>query len=81
MRNLIWLWIRKYQEGEFNDEFAEAVSVANYDQKIAKPERKVGQSMMEVDLPKKGRNWDAGCRRELLPRKRPRSICVERAES
>ena len=29
-RNLIRLWIRKYEAGEFNDEVAEAVRVAEY---------------------------------------------------
>jgi transposase len=53
-RNLIRLWIRKYEAGEFNDELAEAVHVAEYERKIAELERKVGQLTMEVDLLKKG---------------------------
>ncbi len=53
-RNLIRLWIRKYEDGEFNDELAEAVHVAEYERKIAELERKVGQLTMEVDLLKKG---------------------------
>ena len=53
-RNLIRLWIRKYEAGEFTDELAEAVRVAGYERKIAELERKVGQLTMEVDLLKKG---------------------------
>ena len=53
-RNLIRLWIRKYEAGEFTDETAEAVHVAEYERKIAELERKVGQLTMEVDLLKKG---------------------------
>jgi transposase len=53
-RNLIRLWIRKYENGEFNDELAEAVHVAEYERKIAELERKVGQLTMEVDLLKNG---------------------------
>ena len=53
-RNLIRLWIRKYEAGEFTDELAEAVRVAEYERKIAELERKVGQLTMEVDLLKKG---------------------------
>jgi transposase len=53
-RNLIRLWIRKYEAGEFNDELAEAVHIAEYERKIAELERKVGQLTMEVDLLKKG---------------------------
>jgi transposase len=58
-RNLIRLWIRKYEAGEFNDELAEAVHAAEYEHKIAELERKVGQLTMEVDRSKKGRSWDA----------------------
>src|ERR1700674_4666502 len=53
-RNLIRLWIRKYEAGEFTDELAEAVHVAEYERKIAELERKVGQLTMEVDLLQKG---------------------------
>src|ERR1700756_5460446 len=56
-RNLIRLWIRKYEAGEFTDELAEAVQVAEYERKIAELERKVGQLTMEVDLLKKGARW------------------------
>jgi len=53
-RNLIRLWVRKYKAGEFSDELAEAVRIAEYERKIAELERKVGQLTMEVDLLKKG---------------------------
>ena len=53
-RNLIRLWIGKYEAGEFTDELAEAVHIAQYERKIAELERKVGQISMEVDLLKKG---------------------------
>lgn len=53
-RNLIRLWIRKYEAGEFTDELAESVRIAEYERKIAELERKVGQLTMEVDLLKKG---------------------------
>ena len=48
-RNLIRLWVRKYEAGEFTDEMAEAVRIAEYEHKIA--ER---QLTMEVDLLKNG---------------------------
>jgi len=53
-RNLIRLWIRKYEAGEFTDELAESMQIAEYERKIAELERKVGQLTMEVDLLKKG---------------------------
>ena len=53
-RNLIRLWVRKYEAGDFTDELAAAVGIAEYERKIAELERKVGQLTMEVDLLKKG---------------------------
>jgi transposase len=53
-RNLIRLWIRKFEMGEFTDELAEAARVVEYERKIAELERKVGQLTMEVDLLRKG---------------------------
>ena len=59
-RNLIRLWIQKYEAGELTDEVVDAVRIAEYESKIAELERKVGQLTMEVDLLKKGGSWDAG---------------------
>ena len=53
-RNLIRIWIRKYEAGEFTDELAEEVYIAQYERKIAELERTVGQLTMELDLLKKG---------------------------
>ena len=53
-RNLIRLWIQKYEAGELTDEVVDAVRIAEYEPKIAELERKVGQLTMEVDLLKKG---------------------------
>jgi transposase-like protein len=76
-RNLIRLWIRKYEAGEFTDEVAEAVRVAEYERKIAELERKVGQLTMEVDLLEKGGAVGTRAqRRELLHRERPQAVSV-----
>ena len=56
-RNLIRLWIQKYEAGQLNDEVADAIRIAEYETKIAELERKVGQLTMEVDLLKKGARW------------------------
>src|SRR5271169_69575 len=58
-RNLLRLWIRKYEAGEFTDELAEAVHIAQYERKIAELERKVGRSRWKSICSKKGRSWDA----------------------
>ena len=52
-RNLIRLWLTKYEAGEFNEEAAMAASVEEYEARIAALERKVGQLAMENDLLKK----------------------------
>jgi transposase len=52
-RTLIRIWIKKYQDGEFNDEVAVADSLDEYEARIAALERKVGQLTMENDLLKK----------------------------
>jgi len=53
-RNLIRMWIEKYEAGELTDEVVDAVRIAEYENKIAELERKVGQLTMELDLLKKG---------------------------
>ena len=58
--NLIRIWVRKYEAGEFSDKLAEEVRIAEYERKIAELERKVGQLTMEVDLLKKGTQLGRG---------------------
>lgn len=52
-RNLIRIWIAKYEAGEFNDDQAAADMLAEYEARIALLERKVGQLTLENDLLKK----------------------------
>ncbi len=52
-RNLIRLWLVKYEAGEFNEEAAMAASLEECEARIAMLERKVGQLTMENDLLKK----------------------------
>lgn len=52
-RNLIRLWIQKYEAGEFSDDAAAAYSMEEYEARIALLERKVGQLALENDLLKK----------------------------
>src|SRR5258708_19958357 len=49
-RNLIRLWIRKYEAGEFTDELAEAVYIAPYERKIPEPQHKAGQLTTQPHL-------------------------------
>jgi transposase-like protein len=57
-RNLIRLWVRKYEAGEFTDELAEAVRIAEYERKIAELERKVGQ-LTRLRRPRARRSYEA----------------------
>jgi len=75
-RNLIRLWVHKYEAGEFTDEAAEVFRVTEYEPKIAELERKVGQLTMEVDLLKRGPLGTRRERRELLRRERPRTLSI-----
>ncbi len=52
-RNLIRVWLKKYESGEFTEEAALAASLEEYEARIAQLERKVGQLTMENDLLKK----------------------------
>jgi transposase-like protein len=52
-RNLIRIWLTKYEAGEFNEEAAVAASLEEYEARIAALERKVGQLTMENELLKK----------------------------
>lgn len=52
-RNLIRLWLKKYEDGEFTEEAALASTLEEYEARIAQLERKVGQLTMENDLLKK----------------------------
>ena len=52
-RNLIRLWVAKYEAGEFDDEQVSADILSQYEARVAELERKVGQLTMENDLLKK----------------------------
>ncbi|MCC2662400.1 MAG: putative transposase [Geminicoccaceae bacterium] len=73
-RNLIRLWIKKYEAGEFDAEIEAANTVHEYEAKIARLERKVGQLTMELDF-LKGLSRKHGRRatgpRRSLPAPRP----------
>ncbi len=49
-RNLIRLWVRKYECGKFDAEVEAAKTLHEYEAKIAQLERKVGQLTMDLDF-------------------------------
>ena len=78
-RNLIRVWIAKYEAGELDDEQVQGDLLARYKARIAELERKVGELVMENNLLKKnppaGR---AGKRRDILRRERPDGFSIPR---
>ena len=53
-RELLRLWVRKHEAGEFASGGSPRADRRAYEAKIASLERKVGQLAMELDLLKKG---------------------------
>jgi transposase-like protein len=53
-RNLIRVWIEKFEAGAYDEDQEAASSLRQHQAKIAALERKVGQLTMELDLLKKG---------------------------
>jgi transposase len=62
-RELLRIWVRKYEAGEFASNGPGKADRRTYEAKIAGLEREVGQLTMELDLLKRG----------LSPARRPRS--------
>ena len=54
-RNLLRLWVEKYEAGEFDDDDVQADLLAHCQRRIAELERKVGQLVMENEWLKKTR--------------------------
>ena len=52
-RNLIRIWVSKYEAGDLSDEAVIAASIDEYEARIEALERKVGQLTMENDFLKK----------------------------
>ena len=59
-RNLIRVWIAKYEAGEFDDEQVQGDLLARNEARIAELEREVGQLVMENDLLKKPARRSSG---------------------
>ena len=75
-RNLIRVWVAKYEAGAFDNEFQAADLLQQYEAKIAALERLVGRQALEIGFPK-GRSE----RRTVAQKRRrcrPRVLCVTR---
>src|SRR6476619_4140341 len=49
-RNLVRIWVRKYEEGAFNDDAQAADLIQEYEGRIAALERLVGKQTLELEL-------------------------------
>ena len=67
-RNLIRIWVRKYEEGGFDDDAQAADLIQEYEARIAALERLVGKQALELDF-RKGALKSA-------PRPRSGTMCV-----
>ena len=66
-RNLIRIWIQKFEAGAFDDEAAAADTIEAYEARIAALERLVGRQALEIEF-LKGALKHAGCRPRCGPR-------------
>ncbi|WP_352530573.1 MULTISPECIES: hypothetical protein [unclassified Mesorhizobium] len=48
MRNLIRIWVRKYEQGAFDDDAQAADLIQEYEARIAALERLVGKQALEL---------------------------------
>ena len=61
-RNLIRVWVAKYEAGEFNDEAEAANLLQEYEARIAALERLVGRQALEIEFLKGARKSTASAR-------------------
>ena len=64
-RNLIWIWVEKYEAGAFDEDAAAADLVQAYEARIAALERLVGKQALELEF-LRGRNAPDGRREARL---------------
>lgn len=57
-RNLIRIWIGKYERGENDDDAVEAYLVPEYEARIAALERLVGRQALEIEFLKEARKCE-----------------------
>ena len=63
-RNLIRIWVRKYEEGAFDDDARSADLIQEYEARIAALERLVGKQALELEFLKGARKSAPPPRRE-----------------
>ena len=78
-RNLIRVWVAKYEAGAFDDEFQAADLLQQYEAKIAALERLVGRQALEIEFSKGGsERRTVAQKRAYVRRCRPRGLSVTR---
>lgn len=74
-RNLIRIWLQKFEAGAFDDEAAAADTIEAYEARIAALERLVGRQALEIDFLK------GALKHGLRPRNAPTSVVTGPAAS
>lgn len=75
-RNLVRLWVEKYEAGAFDDDTAAADTMQEYEARIAALERLVGKQALELEFLKGALKSSA-----LRPRSGPMSVIIGHAVS
>src|ERR1700732_2956081 len=74
-RNLIRIWVRKFEAGAFDGEAQAADILQDYEAKIAALERMVGRQALEIEF-LKGEKRTAAEKREYIRHHRPRGLSI-----
>ncbi|KNY19449.1 transposase [Methylobacterium sp. ARG-1] len=74
-RNLVWVWVQKYETGAFDDDAAAADTIQAYEARIAALERLVGRQALELEFLK------GALRQGPPPRSGPTSVITGPAAS
>ena len=76
-RNLIRIWVRKFEAGAFDDEAQSADLLQDYKAKIAALERLVGRQALEIEVQKGAlKKRTAAEKREYIRHHRPRGLSI-----
>ncbi len=79
-RNLIRIWVAKYEAGEFSDEAEAADLLQEYEARIAALERLVGRQALEIEFLKgAAEKHGSNEKRDYVRRRRPDGMSVVRA--
>ncbi|ESW64443.1 IS3 family transposase [Mesorhizobium sp. C277A] len=76
-RNLIRIWVQKYESGSFDEDVAAADTMQTYEARIAALERLVGRQALEIEFQKGGsEKRTTSEKRDYIRDHRPRGVSI-----